>query len=208
MLKPTFYIPVFGTHGWEKDPSKCWWDKNSALSQFFFKLNLLQLFPDRPFIWSGDLDGVWKIFNGKDWEAGAEALGWMLEHPLGPVPHGARNIIAHSHGGQVALLAAAAGIRIHRLITCGTPYRHEFEKDGTYAAARDKIDRWLHICDSHGDRISILGGIGDSVFGKVVENKWAHENHDVEGISHSKILYEPSYFHLWEEKEWAKFLTE
>jgi pimeloyl-ACP methyl ester carboxylesterase len=112
------WVGVLGTHGWpEKGAEHEWWHPESPFAAWLRQRGLTPARP-KPFVWSGDLQGVPLFGAGKDWQAGAAALDYYLcslPHP--PL------VIAHSHGGAVALLCAAGGRRIEALVTVGTPVR-------------------------------------------------------------------------------------
>ena len=71
-----------------------------------------------PYAWSGKNNHAARV-------AGAQQLvQWA--HSVSPI---SLDIIAHSHGGNVCLLAARMGVRINRLILLGTPIRTEYMLD-------------------------------------------------------------------------------
>src|SRR5690348_2667600 len=89
--------------------------------------------------WSGDVDGLPHVIDPQkseklsDWIAG----GWALFYLLRNLPYERRNVVAHSHGGQVALFAAGlARVQIHRLITVCTPVRKDMADIRKLAAPR------------------------------------------------------------------------
>jgi hypothetical protein len=154
-----------------------------------------------PFIWSTEIDGV--IGKNWAWYAAGHALLYFVhsEYPsetdvlLKPV-----NIIAHSHGGQVAIFAAAYGLLVDTLVTVGTPVRHDVKR--YRKAARPNIKRWVHIY-SPNDPMQIEGTLGDG--GGLLE--WPREisqadqnisEPTMEPGSHSKLL-DPA---LWTSRRW------
>lgn len=202
----TRFISVLGTHGWPDDPSREWWwpgDAHTApspLCQFLAGHGILPARPDRPMKWSGDVDGI--PGSGKDWEAGAESLTYYAEC----LPYELRNVIAHSHGGQVALLAAADGLKLRSLIMVGTPVRKDIEKFIAPLAVRN-IGRVLHITDAQWDAWGLLGGLFDFrlsfrrhfLVPGIVSEK-------VKGIGHAEILRDQKRFALWEQHGWLDVL--
>jgi hypothetical protein len=71
-----------------------------------------------PFAWSGKNSHAARVLAAQQLVAWAQAQGAT-----------SLDIIAHSHGGNVCLLAAKFGLRINRLILLGTPIRTEYMLD-------------------------------------------------------------------------------
>jgi len=168
-----------------------------------------------PFRWSGDLTGLarllpWNWFSSpesRDWQAGAQALRYLLEPRGCPVPFSQRNVIAHSHGGQVALLAAASGLRIRRLVTVSTPVRADMVN--TIVKARPNIERWLHIYDpTLKDRMQVLGELGDGRLGWKRSFPAADVNVSVAGAGHSGMLTQPEWFPQWKQRGLIDFFDD
>jgi pimeloyl-ACP methyl ester carboxylesterase len=67
------------------------------------------------FSWSG---GNW---HSSRMTAATELVAWAQAHPATNL-----DIIAHNHGGNVALLASHEGLNIRKLINLGTPIRTEY----------------------------------------------------------------------------------
>ncbi len=198
---PAFYLPVAGTHGWNEDPYKFdWWERGSAFNGFMAERNIL-LHPRSPFEWSTELDGMFQR-NFATWKAAARHLTCHLDqfHTFD------RNIIAHSHGGQVAILAAFYGCKIRNLITVGTPVRKEIED--LLPAAVGNIGYWLHIADGKNDMWSVFGAIGD---GRVSVRHFfdmADRNDNIKGTGagHTGILMKREFFPLWDTYAWHEEL--
>lgn len=194
------FVAIAGTWGQRDpeaaiDPWRDWWHPQSHWASDMRTLGWLPLRPD-PFRWSTDLDGVWweRLLgrNESDWMAAAYALAWYCEGRPLPV------LIAHSHGGQVALLAIAkAYLRVRGLITVCTPVR------------RDVLDQcagrwprpWVHVYGDWADRWQWLGEIGDGAFGIVrrmpvdgVVNVALGRGH-----GHSGLLTTPEGLRRWPE---------
>lgn len=182
-------IPIAGTWGWRDR----WWKRDSPLMQYL-GADVVHV-AGRPYRWSTDLIG-WKFWRRErlsDWEAGADALAYFCE----TIPYFDRNLIAHSHGGQVALFAAASGLKIRRLLTISTPVRD----DVPVQKARPNIGHWRHVCAADDDRIARWGMFGD---GRIATRRVftdpgaaADTNVRVPGIGHSRLLTDPACFELW-----------
>jgi len=153
------YVAVLGTWAWpddEDDRGLEWWQPTSAFAAMLRARGLDPVLPDDPFVWSGDLDGVPWLANGRDWEAGAANLAHYLR---GLLPND-RNVIAHSHGGAVALFAARR-LPIRRLLTIGTPARKEVRAAARSALQSGHLGAWLHVHDASWDWMGSLGALFD-----------------------------------------------
>lgn len=197
--RPHYYIPIPGTFSWDEDPLVYqWYERGSSFETYLREEHDIHQHPRGYLTWSTALDGVFWKKNMAVWKAAAKHLACHLE----TVPWQDRNIIAHSHGGQVAIMAAASGLRFRTLITVGTPIRKDVERFADTAAGN--IDYWFHICDSHTDLVSILGALFD---GRVrIKHRFdqANDVDDICGIGHSKILNDDWAIKLWTERGWAK----
>lgn len=196
---------VQGTWGWEGG----WWEDGSRLWAYLAPFGIRPArVGDLPFVWSTDLGGTWQFwrrwFGGEprwsDWEAGGYALAYFLRH----APESERVVLSHSHGGQVALHAAALGARIDRLITVSTPVRADMA--GTVAKARPHIGEWWHVCDLEHDRTAWWGAFGDGHVGNKREFRDADHNIRIAGIGHSGLLEDPKLFPLWQKRGLIDFL--
>jgi len=188
-VKHTILIP--GTWGGD-DP---WWTLTGAFCEEAKKHGVPDIGPMFP--WSYDVD--WVKGKHNDWLAGGRSMAWFLIAKSVGQPI---NVIAHSHGGQVALYAIAqTAIQVDTLITVGTPIRRDMRK--IRARARPYIKRWIHL---HSDSIlkdymQILGSFGDGYWGIVRKFKEADTNIEVPGASHKEGLLNPllwTALHLWE----------
>lgn len=202
----SYILPVLGTHGWDDTDTPRWWKAGSPFVLFMGKHGIeLVAAGEDPFIWDGDLDGVpWlggrKLLNWK--AAGLQLRRYCKPGPTGSpegahyVPYESRRLIAHSHGGNVALCAAAAGLRIHTLITVSTPVR----KDMMAIAERavPNIGVWWHVASDRSDAVQWLGELFDGAFGIVREHPLAHRNVRVKAVGHSRLLEDPAVFSEWE----------
>jgi hypothetical protein len=107
-------IIVHGT--WAK--TSRWWQQGG---NFWNYINALV--PDlyngsAPYSWSGANSDTERV------SAATDLIAWVQRNPT----HSLR-IIAHSHGGNICLLAAQSGLKIDKLITLGTPIRLEYLPD-------------------------------------------------------------------------------
>lgn len=170
----------------------------------------------RSFTWDTDLDGIgWlrrRPFKKHiNWESAGVNLWAYLANPLVAkiiqddyVPIVDRNIIAHSHAMQVVAYACAAGLKINRLLTVGSPVREDMRS--VYQQARPNIASWLHVHSDGSDRIQWFGTLFDGRLGIVRRQAAADVNLLVPHVSHSKLLNDPACFHLWTENGLLEFL--
>lgn len=213
MIYDTIVIPIHGTFALKDENKSQWWYHGSQFEQYARAYGLYYLYPDRPFRWSSDVDGlginslIGRKTHNNDWDAG----GFSLENYLSGVPFEDRNLIAHSHGMQVVY---NCNLQIRRLITIGSPIRWDVLKkafgDEDIGKIKEKynerITKHLHIYEPGHDKWQFLGQIGDGRFGKGKMHPLAHINDPIKGINHSKILSDPNYFHYWKEREWFEFM--
>ena len=195
---------IYGTHSWEKPGKTDWWQKNSPLVKFLSERGVTLYQPEYPVKWSGDLEGTF-FAKGPDWVSGAAYVSCYFDHFFGKVPLEERNIIAHSHGGQVLAWAAYTGVKFNNVMTFGTPVRKDMEMQ--YASLRMMCKNWLHVCDSKSDLMAVWGTLFDGRFKVVHENPYATKNCNLPGkIRHSDALVSPDHFHYWESEGWLDFL--
>jgi pimeloyl-ACP methyl ester carboxylesterase len=194
---------VAGTWAWEptKPDNVHWWQPSSAFCGVLTRAQLELVSSKRPFIWTTNANG---IFENKhlDWRAGGVNLYAYLVPDLCPdkrIPPAETMVIAHSHGGQVALYAAAEGLKIDTLITVATPVRSDMS--AIIEAARPNIRHWRHIHGSWKDYVQIAGSLGDGTFSFRRAFKQANENIEVRGAAHSDFINQAQYFPRWE-REW------
>lgn len=214
---PTPVLLIHGTWGAEfaPDGDPDWWQPGSPLARLF-ACHGLDAGAYDPFVWTGDLSGLariapWNWFRSnasRDWQAEGQALRYVLEPRGCPVPFASRNLVAHSHGGQGVFYAAAAGVKIRRLITVSTPVRGDMEK--VVAAARPNIERWLHVYDPRklADRYQVLGELGDGRLGWRRSFTQADVNVSIPGVGHTGLLTEPEWFPKWESHGLISFLRD
>lgn len=199
----TPFIPVFGT--WGRDGRKQWWQDNSYLMSFLAQHSLTPVRDEdgRPFRWSGDLNGQWGWLrwfglgwlvktDHRDWQACGDALTYFMDKN---VPYEARNLLVHSHGLQGILYCCADGKKIRRLVSMGSPYRKDM--GAIIDKARPNIGEWIHVMDSHWDRMGQLGELGDGQISFSREHPAADFNVKFDGIGHSDMLTNPMFFPFW-----------
>jgi len=188
------YVPIAGTHGWRD----AWWSSDKspfALMMANNGFSVIRTRDGRSFRWSTDLNGLKFWARNSDWEAGADALFYFLEN----VAYRDRNLIAHSHGGQVALLAASQGLKIRTLTTVGTPIRADIPVDD----ARRNVGLWQHIYDKHRDWFALLGQMGDREI--ILRRSFRLSgvlNFPLVGIRHTGVLRDETLLSLWAVNGW------
>jgi len=210
-------VLVAGTHSWDpKDPD--WHSPGSPFVQFLMSRGVFPVFGQqtsehggielRPFVWSTDLGGV--SFGDGDlrvWLAAGLNLYSYIVPPLCPerrLPVDRTNIIAHSHGLQVVLVACRAGLKINTLISVGSPIRKDM--DSTAKAARPNIKTWVHIHSDGSDRWQVFGSLFDGRLGIVRKHPLADINEFVPKVGHTDLLRDPDQFHHWQERGWLEKL--
>lgn len=219
---PLWILPIAGTEGW----GDTWWQDGSEWLEHLANANVRALRRDtlrgpQPFRWSTDLDGldpfrallnvVRGFFNRhklaavhRDWQAGGESCAGFLTD----VPYERRNLIAHSHGGQVGIYAALDR-EIRTLVTIGTPVRGDMQE--VYEQARPHIGYHLHICDDTWDLWGTLGQLfdGDVTIHRTFPKSWAvgpDLTITLPGIGHAKVLRDPQELRKWTASGWVDLL--
>ena len=152
-------------------------------------------FPPEPFRWTTKLDGI--LGENSEWARGGMALTWFCHKHSG----GQRvNLIAHSHGGQVAAYALSVGLRVNALITVATPVRRDMLQ--AWETGTKNLRRWSHI---HSDGADWWQWLGARLSGWLIaprEMPAPAENIYEPGRGHSELL-NPT---LWRERRWADLL--
>lgn len=206
-------VGVGGTWSWRGG----WWQRDSLFWTFMGAYGIEQTFPRvdtvngrtvpiaRPFEWETGLGDSIKFWRSSEtrvrtWVQWGKALGYYLDS----IPYYDRNVIAHSHGGQLALVCATIGVRLHRLLTIATPRREDMDEFARGAALN--IGSWHHVCDRDSDRIGWWGAFGDGHFGNSRIHPHAHQNICIPKISHSRLLSDPQAFHVWNDEGLISFL--
>jgi pimeloyl-ACP methyl ester carboxylesterase len=132
-------IIIHGT--WASDGT--WWRPGGDFFEFArTDLNRADLY-DRSdlFMWSG------KNRDSKRRQAALALDKWLRGHPARKV-----NVFAHSHGGNVAMLATHQGIRIDRLVMLSPPVRPD------YFASWGNVGQAFNIQASHDPVVAMARG--------------------------------------------------
>jgi hypothetical protein len=193
-------IPVAGTWGLQPDrESSAWWRGDSPWLQYMGGHGIRPLQPSDPYLWSTDLGHM-------AWQSGGQALEWYkaLYGPEVPV-----RVVAHSHGLQVALYAAMLGLQIDTLISLSSPIRTDMELQ-VVDLARPNIRRWLHVRAKEFDLMDWGGSLFDGGgldLHRHIPTK-ADLTDTVPGIAHSNVIYDPSWFYMWETLGWMELLRD
>jgi hypothetical protein len=198
-------VLIAGTHDWRNDDRVRWYTKGSPFVTFLEAQGVPCVFtPEgQAFAWSSDLGGVG--FGEGDqavWAAAGRNLFWYCVPPRCPqyqIPPAELNLITHSHGLQVALFAAAEGLKINTLIDVAGPERKDMREIA--AKARQNITYWRHIHSDASDKWLWLGGLFDGRFGISMKHSLADVNDFVPGVGHSDLLRDPKRFPLWLEQD-------
>ena len=199
-MKRLTLIP--GTHAWQPAQTSQWWHPASTFVRYLAQAGF-PLVSHEPFVWSSDVDGIFGDRGHSDWRCGGANLYHYLVPVLCPdkrLPPEETVIIAHSHGSQVALYAAAMGLQIDTLITVAGPVRGDMRE--VTARARPQIRRWLHLHSDHSDYMQWLGAIGDGTLGIYRAQPLADENVKVPQVGHGGLLNDPAQWYRW--REWLK----
>lgn len=201
----THYLPIHGTWGESDD-----WVEPTSPFAAFMRANDCLAIGDEPFRWSGDVGGALRFAWSRrhsDWRAGAHAIHYYLRAEASYVPIAQRNVIAHSHGGQIVLMACGVhALKINCLFTVGTPVRKDMAD--IIRQARPNIMFWVHITDASlwRNKFQVLGQMFDGEFGLPWTFPLADLNYKVRGIGHSKVLMDPAEFHRWVDNGWLEIL--
>jgi hypothetical protein len=199
--------PWFGVLGtWQyEDPldnipdTKDWRAASSRFSKMMDAEGFMQLYaPDDLFSWDGSVDGL--PWSGPTWEAAGDELGYRLKYLQPELRRG----IGHSYGGAV-IIRAALKVKLHSLLTIGTPANRQLRNMAREAIRRGNLPRWTHANDAHWDQTGALGGLADGS----VRFRWAWPPIDrrmslpgctevlVQGVGHSGLLWERAERSLW-----------
>lgn len=187
--------PILNLHGtWGRDD--IWFRRGSAFTTGLHAAGL-SLVHDEPFLWSGNVGGL--PFSStpddpRDLYDDSGRLEWANEARHGIYycaayrPGQEVSVLAHSHGGQVALLMIALGLKVRHLITISAPVRKDML--AMRWLARERISgTWVAL---HGDfwkdRMIKLGELFDGSFGWSMTFPEAHKNIHVKGHGHSTML--------------------
>lgn len=201
--QPVTYIPIPGTDSWDEDENNYqWWERGSEFCRHMATQNLI-LHAAGALEWSTSLDGIPTRKGHVIWKGAAKHLVCHLER----VPLHQRNLIAHSHGGNVVFHALAYGLRINNLITVGTPVRSDME--ASILKGLGNCAYWHHIYDSKTDRVSIMGALFDGSLRIRHHFDLADSQDNIKGIGHSKILNDYQSIQLWDYNQmgWTSILA-
>lgn len=204
------FVAIGGTWSWSGTSAGQWYDPGSPWSRYAQSRGCVPILNTngQPFVWSSDANGwqFWRWWFGRrpdysDWLAGALHLFAWLVPPLSP-EHRLRpsetHLVTHSHGLQVALIAAAMGLRINTLIDVCGPVRYDV-LDAYGDAARANIGFMFSIRGGRRDRWRPRGGVGDSrLTFTQARHPLADNEHRLVDVDHSEVLTDPSRFHLWD----------
>lgn len=203
-LTPLIAVP--GTWSWPPSSPDTWYLPTSPFSGYLARRGWgwARGGDDRPFVWSTRATGyqLWDRLLGReaqmraDWEAAAANLYAWIVPPLAPdrrIPPHQTTLLTHSHGIQVALLAACQGLKIHTLIDIGGPVRHDIHTHLT-PAARANIGYWWHL---HGgeDWWQRLGQLNDGGRTPAIIRQ-ANLTQRVPKAGHSRVLHDPAWMPL------------
>jgi hypothetical protein len=193
------FVPVAGTDGAiAEDAHRLWWYGFHPWQAYMREQGFAALDPDDPFYWSTDL-------SRRAWIAGGLALIWYLTAKMERLQGQPLRIVCHSFGINVVAYAAYYGLEIDTLIAITPPYRATM--DPQYRALAFRTRRWLTVHAHEFDRMVVGGGIGDGELTSYPPMFEADLRDVVEGIGHSKVLYDPAHFHHWKDQGWLELLT-
>lgn len=189
---------VGGTWAWRGG----WWRKGSALWNYLqqFGFEPLEVGGDQ-YEWETDLGGSFKVWKWGDtetrlrqWKSNGLSMRWHLMN----VPYEDRNLILHSHAGNVGAFCCGlgTGFPVRRVLTIATPNRYDMKM--YYQEAARHIGRWHHVCDKDRDEIGFWGSVGDGHVGDSRQIVESHENILLKGVGHSGLLNDEKLFPLWE----------
>jgi hypothetical protein len=191
-----------------------WWRPGSAFIAMLKAHDLSVLNEQEPFRWAGRLGGFDDIAppDAMDayadssamvqWSMAGWALKWYISAMLpAPISQPEVDVVAHSHGGQVAAFAAIYGARFRRLVTVSTPVRRDMLRQRR--VLREYTQRWLHFyCNT--DQTQAEGVIGDGELHGLPSGDMlnlhrtmpeADQNVEVPTNDHSRMLYtDPDLF--------------
>jgi len=146
-----------------------------------------------PFRWSGSTGGIWTrmpndpadVFDDRRLVVWGAEAGHLIAHCRQYGVGDPVTFVAHSHGGQIAVLAIAQGVlRVRSLVSLATPVREDLES--FYAAVPAQLDggSWHHYHgDGWRDWMARLGQLFDGRLGWSVTMPHATNVH-VPGVGH------------------------
>lgn len=170
-MTPVVLIPGTWANSERNAAQDFWWRPGSPFCRAMQDHGLHPL----SFAWDTRLDGV--LGDNDEWQKAAMIL-YRQTKDLQPL-----TAIAHSHGGNVAIVAAAAGLKIRKLVTLATPVR----ADVPYEAARRYIGHWSHIYGGKRDWVQLAGSLFDGHFGLRRRMKLADANVKLPECGHNDV---------------------
>ncbi|OGG46184.1 MAG: hypothetical protein A3F84_10400 [Candidatus Handelsmanbacteria bacterium RIFCSPLOWO2_12_FULL_64_10] len=198
-MPPT--VLIAGTWGDYQEES--WWRPGSPFVREAVRHGVHLLDPGDPFRWSTRLDGL--MGGNAEWELSGEVLKWYCH---AKAPGETVNLIAHSHGGQVAAYALARGLKVGTLVTVATPVRRDMEDVYQRACLRNGlprcVHRWVHIHTDRRDLWQWFGELGDGLLGIRRGMPAPAENVSEPGRDHGSLL-DPA---LWTSRGWWEWVRE
>lgn len=196
------YVALPGTWG-EDDP---WWTPGSDWSRLVRSFGWTPTYSPvdlehHGFHWSCDLDGtlIDRITGRqhRDWDAAGDALAYYLN----ALPYEDRNLVAHSHAGQVVghCLAAHGGkTAIRSLLTVCTPVRDDMAE--IFLAGTPALAYWEHWYSPSwwGNRMQWFGSFFDGYLGIKAAMPLADRNVRLPShAGHSRCLTDPDRYTLY-----------
>jgi hypothetical protein len=189
---PVYYVPVCGTwgsaDGWVVDDS----DAFTLYARYNAGLFPRRQFDGSPWNWPGSLT----VFSTAIWKE----HGTRLAEFLLTLPYIERNVLAVSHGGQLAQYASLI-VPIRTLTTLGTPVRADVPRNAS------NIGYWQHVYDRRWDFMGTLrkgiGKIGDGQLD--LERRFLLPgvvNYGLDDIGHYDVVTKREHFHLWMDNHW------
>jgi hypothetical protein len=212
---PTYFTAIQGTNSWEDIPLKrlatldrLYWKPGSRFMQDMHKRGLVQLVTKYGiFQWDTELGGVfWKHGDERGWQAnGQKCYHWF---DMQNIPYDWKNFFVHSWGGATFLFAVAQGLEVRNVIFFGVPVIKKLLPIAEIA--RKRINYWHSVVDPD-DRIqkiaSVIGGLVKDNKGNIVRSFPQSDATDtIDGVGHSKILYEPSFIDTWDKNRYTNII--
>lgn len=195
-----FIIP--GTWAYDGEAAGEYYYPGSELDKYFQQNDLqIATVEGEIFVWATALTGAnpFRYFGFKDkhvaWKAAAKNLKFFLKD----VPYEDRNLILHSHGGQVGAYALADGLKVRSMVTLMTPVRKDMYD--VYEAAAGNSSWWCHVHSGWSDWTQLFGSLFDGHIGihREMPPFTADKNIHVPKVGHSKLLRSPAHYPLWEQ---------
>jgi hypothetical protein len=150
------YTPIGGTHDLGRGN---WFECDSPFAAWMGTQGYQCRRRKGPF-WSTALGGI-PVYKMRIWEFGASVLAeWMDNH----LPVDDRRVISVSHGGQVAMIACANGLRLHSLVCITMPQRKDMAD--IYRAALPNIGTFTNVYSDSWTRDfwQLAGTLADGAF--------------------------------------------